>query len=189
MKKNLDKIVNFVTSIGIYIAATVIFPKIDNQDLIQSKINVDKLTALTLLVLYLAFVGFSAQWKSIKARIYTIVGSLLMFGFFYILFAFYYPYVNRKIIDVKFECGHIYLKGDSVNYSKLHQINAMNFDSLSKNDPKAFIQRMDCDPSVCWTFESIEHNYNVIILRYVLSITLFSIGIFSLLKAVTKSFS
>jgi hypothetical protein len=186
MKKQLDKIVNFLASIGIYFSAIAVFPHIGNKDLLQSKINIDRVTGLLMLVLYLAFLGFSAKWKASKIKLYASIGLVLIAAFFFTVFVFYYPFANKKIVNVKFECGETFLIGDSINYSKLTTTEGMNYDSLSKNDPGGFIQRTDCDPSLGWTFESIEHNYNQLLLRYITVLTFFSFGIFFLFKAGLK---
>src|ERR1700676_753309 len=107
------------------------------------------------------------------------VGLPCVGAFLLVLFTVYYPFVNKKIVNVKFECGAVYLKGDSVNYSKLGTARGINYDSLSVSDPAIFVQQTDCDPSVAWTFGSIEHNFNGIIWRYITTIVLFSVGIFS----------
>jgi hypothetical protein len=186
MKKHLDKIINFVSSLSIYFSATTIFPHINNQDLLQSKVNIDKITALLLLVLYLAFLGLSDKWTLKKIPRYVTIGLSLMASFFVTVFVFYYPFTNKKIVNVRFECGGTFLIGDSINYSKLTSNKDFNYDSLATNDPSGFIQRTECNPSFAWTFDSIEHNYNQLLLRYIIALIFFSLGVFCLLKAALK---
>ena len=101
---------------------------------------------------------------------------------------FYYPFANQKIVNVKFECGEMFLIGDSVNYPALKISKDFNYDSLSANDPARFIERTDCNPSKAWTFESIQRNFNQLFFRYVVALIFFSLGLFILLKAGLKKF-
>jgi hypothetical protein len=189
LKKHVDKIINFISSFAIYFSATAIFPRIGNKDLLQSKVNIDKLTALLLLVLYLAFLGVSGKWTLKKTPRYATIGLSLMAAFLITAFMFYLPFANKKIVNVKFECGGTFLIGDSVNYPALKTGKEFNYDSLSANDPAGFIQRTDCNPSKAWTFESIQRNFNQLLLRYVVALIFFSLGLFILLKAgLKKSF-
>jgi hypothetical protein len=186
MKKNLDKIATLLSTIGAYFTATAIFPPIENSGLLQSKIDIGKLTAFLMLAFYLIYLTSIAIIKKSKFSVLLTIGICSVSAFLVFLFANYYPYVNEKVINVKFECGGIFLRGDSLNYSQLDTSTHCNFDSLSRADPKKFIQRTDCDPSKGWTIKSIEKNYNSIIWRYILTIFLFTMGVFALIHAGTK---
>jgi hypothetical protein len=183
VRAHIDKIINILSSIGIYFSATAIFPHIDNKDLLQSSINIDKLTAFLMLGLYLLFLGVGRVWRNIRLTAYWFAGLISLIGFLCCLFLFYYPFVNKKIVKVGFDCGAVFVRGDSINYDRLDTTRGINFDSLSRVNPASFIQKTDCDPSIGWTVASVERNYDCIVWLYIANLVLFSISIFSLIRA------
>lgn len=188
MKANLNRIYGIGSAVIAIIGSVVFFPEFSNKDLHQAKINYNTLGACVVLVAYGTTV-LVASWAPKKRHsiIFTSIGVLFLVGFVCFLFTSYFPLVNRKVMDMRFSCGGSFIRGDSVNLNTLQDGKTAEYDSLSKYDPKKLVEMANCDPSMAWTFQSVEDNFKRIVYRYMFAILLGSMGLIALAKSPDSS--
>jgi hypothetical protein len=183
MKKALKYTINIATIIANLLCSVLLFPHFDNHDLLQSGIWISFVSIILILA------SFALSQLGTKLNLSQLLLTTIGIGLVILFFSYqtlgYYPYVNKRILHLKSSCGGNFIRGDSVNYQKLNPKIA-NYDSLSKNSPDKFVEETKCDPSIAWTFESIEDNYNGIFLRYCALVFVASLAIFTLIDGISR---
>lgn len=188
MKDIWEKLMDLAGGIATLICGVVFFPHFSNPDLVQSKLSTAGLTSFLIIICYLAilFLAKAVKRKRPRIRILFTLGIASAMAFLVLLFSLYYPFLNSKTLSLKHDCGGVILRGDTVNHAKLDAIVGVNYDSLSEKDPAEFVLNADCNASLAWTFQSIQHNFTILITYYCLLVALGCLAIFSLIKATHK---
>lgn len=186
MKNIWEKLTGLASGISTLICGLVFFPHFINPDLSQSKLSIGGLTTLLIIISYLLIVILAKAVKPKHKWILVTLGLASFVAFLFLVFIVYFPYLNSKTLYLKNDCGGLILKGETVNYAKLDTIAGINYDSLSTNNPADFVLKADCNASLAWTFQSIQHNFNILALYYCLLVMLLCLAIFSLIKVAFK---
>lgn len=177
-KKYWDTIASVVSTIIIYFLSSVQFPKIDNENLLQTTVDLKNLTFFLMMAVTISFLVLTKKVTHQKASaIFISVGLLLILGWLLVLFWKYYPFANKNI-RVVHECESNFLIGNKIKFSK-----RLTPKLAAENSPEWLILNADCNPENIWTLESIEANFNRLFLLYFILILLFSLGILSIIQA------
>jgi len=184
MTTEIGRVYKMGSTVLAIIGAVIFFPHFSNKDLHQANVNYKVLGTLVVFVAYgiLLIVSTFASKKR-HTIIFASIGIFFISFFFYFLFVYYFPIVNRTVVNMDFSCGGNFIKGDSINSDMLKEGKTIEYDSLSRHDPKKFIEMVNCDPSIAWTFSSIEDNFNKVVCRYIVAVFLGSSGLIAIAKA------
>jgi hypothetical protein len=184
MKKAWTTVLQLANAIGTFIGGMILFPHFANRGLYQSKVSIYTVTLFLIIVSYVLFSLINKRLGTRHNWIFATSGILCATALVLLLFLDYYPYVNRNVLDLQHECGGMFIRGDSVNYERLDGKFRSSYDSLSKNNPAGFVQSTNCDPSIAWTPNSIQVNFNDLFFRYCGLIFLCSFAIFFLIRGI-----
>lgn len=180
----LKVILHMATIVATLLLGIILLPSFDNQDLIQSTLNTKKLAIILSIGAYILAISVVSKIKSESGlRTASTFGVLLILGTIIIMFIYYFPFLNTKIVHVANECGGNFIRGDSVNFERLNRNTNINYDSFSIKDPGGFVQQCNCNPTNAWTVKSIEKNYRNIAFFFCGLLTLSAFGICMCIQA------
>jgi len=173
-----NSIVSVATAVGIYFGSLVIFPSFDNKNLSQAAIDPKSLRLLVMAILVVLILVLSGKLNEKKYwRGYLTIGSGFIVSFFIFLFLVYYPYYNKKVIRVD-DCNANFFIGDKFR---------LDTSNILVGGKKPTIEELilgsSCDPSDVWTSSSIEHNYNIFVVHFIITVILYTVGLLLLIQA------